>query len=89
MITDSFSLQEMQSVHNSVIVVVPLFQICMPSRQMSGQEAEARVVIVKPNPDCTFIPGYSSQTSLASGCFDTSNVSCNVRADDDNKSRAD
>lgn len=56
MTLDRLPLQEMEAVHNSMIIGIAFFDVVMTGCKVGGDEAEVRVIVVEPDGNCAFVP---------------------------------
>lgn len=71
MAVDSFTLEEVKSVHNGPIVSVALFDIGMPRSQMRSDKAKVCIVIFEPNCYSSFVARHPPKARLNREDFST------------------
>jgi hypothetical protein len=60
MTLDRFSPKEMQAVDNGPIIGIPLLNVRMTSSQVSGDKAEAGVVVIESDANSTFVTRHAA-----------------------------
>lgn len=56
MTLDCLPLQEVEAVHDGMVIGVAFFDVGMAGCKVSGDEAEVCVVVIEPNGNCAFVP---------------------------------
>ena len=67
MTLDRLSPQEMQAVHDGLIVTIPLINIHMTGSQVRSDETKAGVVVFESDANSAFVTRHAAQTGLFSG----------------------
>lgn len=65
---------EAQLSRDSLIIPHALFHIRVTGREMSGDEAEARIVVLETDRDCALVASDALEPGLLLRAFDSTNV---------------